>query len=155
MQALKIEPKRARELYPAAPAEFKAILEDSFGKEFFNQKITDRIKTFEDACEDQGIHPVTALPYTKPANDHEEAVNAIAKLFIIAKSLNEGWKADLTDTAQYKYYPWFKYSGSGLSYAYYGSWTTRTICGVRLCFKSAELAVYAGTHFLDIYKKFM
>jgi|ERR1035437_1721844 hypothetical protein len=157
MQTLQIDKTNAKKLYPNATAEFKIMLEDTFGKQFFSQKAIDRIKTFKDACEDQGIDPGTAVPYPNPGNDHEEAVNGVAQIFIIAKSLNGDWKANFKNTSQYKYYPWFKDSGSGsgLSYFVCVRWRTDTACGVRLCYRDAETAEYAGKQFISIYNKFL
>lgn len=153
MQTLKIDEKRARELYPTAAPEFKAMLEDSFSKEFFSQKITDRVKTYEDACKVKGVDPVDHLPYYAD-NAFESAINATAKLWLIAEVLNEGWQPDLSNRNQVKYYPYFEQkSGFGLSYDVYGFWDADTICGVRLAFKSAELAEYAGKQFIDLYSE--
>lgn len=46
MKNLQINEDKALKLYPNASAEFKQMLDDSFGKEFFSRKITDRVKTF-------------------------------------------------------------------------------------------------------------
>jgi len=46
-------------------------------------------------------------------------------------------------------------SGSGLAYDGYGTRVSDTSVGSRLCFKSSELAEYAGRQFQDIYKEFM
>lgn len=43
MKTLQIDEANARKLYPKATEAFKTMLEDSFGKDFFSQKITDRI----------------------------------------------------------------------------------------------------------------
>ena len=41
----------------------------------------------------------------------------------------------------------FSFNGAGSRYSY-------STVGSRLCFKSKDLATYAGTQFLDIYKDF-
>jgi len=48
IKTLKIEEETARKLYSTADKELKSILEESFGKDFFNLKIIDRIKDFND-----------------------------------------------------------------------------------------------------------
>lgn len=115
------------------------------------------IKTFEDACEYAGLHPVAVLPFMNPTDAEEEALNAVRKMWIIARVLNGDWKADFKDNSQWKYYPWFKAdkSGFGLSYGGYGRWTTVTDCGVRFAFKDEKTAKYAGQQFIDIYNKFL
>ena len=49
-KSLQIDENKAFDLYQTATPEFKQMLEDSFGKEFFKRKITDRVKSYEDAC---------------------------------------------------------------------------------------------------------
>ncbi len=147
MQTLQINPLKARQLYPTATAEFKAMLEDTFGKEFFSQSIIDRVKDFNDILTISGI----TLDKLISSNDtRDEAAYKKAKL--IAKVYNEGEELDPYNTNQYKYYPWHKIlPGVGLSYFDYDFWFSRSTVGVRLCFKSAALAVDAGKKFLDIY----
>ena len=117
-------------------------------------KITDRIKTFEDALNEIGGVSDNAqilLKYNGTDNDMI-AAQAQMKLSIIARALNEGWKADWTDHSQYKYYPWFEYkSGFGFSSANYGNWYADASVGSRLCFKNRELAEYAGKQFQSLY----
>src|SRR4051812_10149558 len=81
------------------------------------EKITDRLKTWDDACEIKGIDPIKSLPYPKPKDEFEEALNAIAQMFIITDLLCEGWVADWSNTNQYKYMPYFKYNGSGFGFS--------------------------------------
>ena len=79
------------------------------------------------------------------------------KLCVIAEALNEGWKPDWSNWNQYKYYPWFEMgspSGVGFSYDGYGNWASLSIVGSRLCFKSRELATYAGKQFEELYKEY-
>lgn len=158
MQTLQINKDTAFKLYPGGSTEFKTILEETFGKEFFTQKITDRVKTFQDACDVVGVLPdnvKTLLAYNGIDSDMRASV-AHMKLQIIARALNEGWKPDWTKSSQYKYYPWFDFSsGSGLSFGVFVCHYSRSHVGSRLCFKSAELAKYAGQQFIDLYKEFM
>ena len=136
MKQLVINENRDKELYTNASVDFKLILEDTFGKEYFAQKITDRVKTFENACEVLGIDV------------------AHKQLKVIARALNEGWEPNWDDGNQRKWYPRFSHNQPGfrllaVDYVYAG-----TTVGSRLVFKSEELARYAATQFLDIYKEF-
>lgn len=45
MKTLKLEDNTARKLYQTGTSELKTVLEESFGKNFFSQKITDRINS--------------------------------------------------------------------------------------------------------------
>lgn len=152
MQKLQIDEAKARKLFPSATNEFKEMLKDTFGEDFFSTKITDRIKTIGDVFAEAGVD---SSYYTlRPGETEDELNYRLVKL--IAKVLNEGWVPDWKDTNQYKYYPWFEVkSGSGLAFSDYVYWLTLTDVGSRLCFKSRELAEYAGKQFIDIYNKFL
>lgn len=154
MKTLQINSTKAKKLYKNASDEFKQMLIDTFGIEFFSDKITDKIKTFEDACEELGISNDSC----KPIFDEEESEDEIAykKLKVIVRALNEGWEPDWDNDNQAKWYPYFKLaSGFGFSSSGYGRWHSFTDCGSRLCLKSEELANYAGNQFLSIYKSFI
>ena len=75
-----------------------------------NRPVTERIKTFEDACEELGAeHPLVKLwtdyPYIG-LNSQSEDVVAYMKLRIICAALNEGWKPQFTKD-EWRYFPWF------------------------------------------------
>lgn len=107
---------------------------------------------------------------------------AYLKLRIIAAALNEGWEPQSTED-EYRYYPYFylltkeEYeqlsdeekercvgrsygnarAGGGLVCAYtnFGSAYSGANVGVRLAFKTRELAEYAGKQFADIWAYFV
>lgn len=115
--------------------------------------IRKRIKTYPDACEFLGEEPIVDEVLLKLGFTKDEI--AYRKLKTIAKALNEGWLPDWTNSNQYKYWPWFVYdsnsAGFGCAYANYTATSTNTHIGSRLCFKTRELAAYAGEQFEDIY----
>jgi hypothetical protein len=83
---------------------------------------------------------------------------AYRQVKLIVKTLNEGWVPDWTNSNETKYYPWFKMgssSGSGFSCRVCVGWDSHSLFGSRLCFKSRDLAEYAGEQFTEIYKKYM
>ena len=149
MQTLQIDKKNALKLYPTASTEFKQMLIDSFGEKFFSQKITDRVKSFEDACDILGISRDQDL-ITDTADE-----TAYKQLKIIAKALNEGWEPNWDNSNEYKWYPWFymdSASGFRLNGVYF--YCSGSHVGSRLCFRSRELAEYAAKQFEDLYKQF-
>lgn len=109
--------------------------------------IMDRVKTFEDALEIYKALNNVEVDFTG-TNDEI----AYKKIKIIATVLNEGWNADINNTKQYKYYPWFEITGSGFSFCDYLYDCSACHCPSRLSYKNSELAIYAGKQFLDIYK---
>ena len=76
-----------------------------------NRPVTERIKTFEDACNALGDeHPlVTQYRLTAAAYKGDpmtEDFIAYLKLRIIVAALNEGWEPKFTED-EYRYFPWF------------------------------------------------
>ena len=81
-----------------------------------NRPVTERIKTFEDACNELGEdHPMVSVydALVSRANGEQSLaewmgkdVVAFLKLRIITEALNEGWHPKFTED-EYRYYPWF------------------------------------------------
>lgn len=135
---------------------------DYFYKEEDYEEITDRVKTYEDACKVLGVEPINEQNAKAQGFRSDEI--ARRKLETIAAALNEGWKPGWNNTDQYKYYPYFyiqentKGKGSaGLSFArtsYAASYTAASL-GSRLCFYASRLARYAGNQFTDLYEQIL
>lgn len=122
------------------------------------QKITDRVKTFEDACDVLDIKPASACSgiIDGVLKQDSKSILAYCKLIIIARALNEGWIPDWNNENEYKYFPYFKMkSGFGFSASHFGRWHSNSGVGSRLCFRTRELAEYAGKQFEDIYNEFL
>lgn len=146
------------------------------------KEVRERIKTFEDACREIGID-AEAWNRDKISLGLEPDVLAFLKLRIIVKALNEGWEPRFTED-ECRYYPWFiLYTGEeynkldeeeksrvvcrsdsgasalgGVSFAGAGSDSSSVavaVIGVRLAFKTSELAAYCGRQFLDIWADFV
>lgn len=152
MQTLQIDKDSAIQAYQKADSNGKELLKSLFGDQILSQKITDRIKTYKDACEVLGIDPHESLPFN--FSDH---VIAYCKLVIIIKALNEGWTPNWKDESEYKHYPWFYMDKGASGFCLYGVFylCTYSSVGSRLCFKNSELAEYAVKQFLDLYKTYM
>lgn len=140
-----------------------------------------RIKTFEDACREIGID-AEAWNRDKISLGLEPDVLAFLKLRIIVKALNEGWEPQFTED-ECRYYPWFilytreEYNkldeeeksrvvyrsyynagalgGVSCACANHDSSYANAFVGVRLAFKTSELAAYCGRQFLDIWADFV
>jgi len=156
MKTLQIDEKNALELYKTASAEFKQTLEDAFGKEFFTGKITDRIKTYEDACAELGIDPID-VEVMKSAGFTDDEIT-YRKIKTITEALNEGKMPNLNDPNQKKWIPYFNtVSPSGFAFCgtTYHYTAPRAGNASHLCFHSEELAVYAGKQFTELYKNFI
>ena len=98
--------------YNQASGEQKSLLENLFGKDMFQlHDIKERVKTFEDACNELGDkHPLVSQYYRAFAAFNCEVMTkelfAYLKLRIICAALNEGWKPTF-DKEEYRYYVWF------------------------------------------------
>ena len=145
------------------------------------KNVMERIKTFEDACNELGIDHNEWMQDKKELGLEADVI-AYLKLRIIAAALNEGWKPQFT-TDEYRYFPWFclytqseidemneedksrvVYRSSnnadangGVAYANtsYDSSYAHTNIGSRLAFKTRELAEYAGRQFVEIWADYV
>lgn len=150
---LQIEPGKARQIYRTADAGLKTILEASAPCGFFSQNVMERVKSYEDACAENGEEPMDEKAMLVAGFRPDEI--ARRKIETITLALNEGKVMDWNNKES-KWFPWFDTS-SGFAFSN-TSWDGSDACaGIasRLCFKSAELATYAGEQFTDLYKEFM
>lgn len=115
--------KETKTIQIEVPADKKAEWQEVGGKtvlvmvdEKDNRPVTERIKTFEDACNELGEdHPMVSVYDTLVTRANGEQslaewmgkdVVAYLKLRIITEALNEGWHPKFTED-EYRYYPWF------------------------------------------------
>ena len=113
-----------------------------------------KIKTFDDACIECGT---TEKEFNDKFSNVGLPLNIISsmKLEIIAKALNGEWIPNWEDSTECKFYPFFKMSPFGFGGSGYVDWIAFSFTGSRLCFKSKELAKYAGKQFEDIYRSYI
>ena len=114
---IKISETSIIDAYRAAGSDTKEVLEHLFPDVDFKAglPVTERIKTFEDACKELGRRAENGdtvagnllCDYESNAENIivKETV-AYMKLCIIAAALNEGWEPQFT-TDEYRYFPWF------------------------------------------------
>lgn len=149
-----------------------------------NRPVTERIKTFTDACNAIGDEHPLVKEYLRVADGNIilDDLYAYLKLRIIVAALNEGWEPKF-EKGEYRYFPWFylytkeqydelddeekwrcvlrsghnAYSGNGFVYCPAGSDASysSTHVGSRLTFRSRELAAYAGRQFIEEWADFM
>lgn len=115
--------KETKTIQIEVPADKKAEWQEVDGKtvlvmvdEKDKRPVTERIKTFEDACNELGEdHPMVSVydALVTRANGEQSLaewmgkdVVAFLKLRIITEALNEGWHPKFTED-EYRYYPWF------------------------------------------------
>ncbi|WP_276483589.1 hypothetical protein [Paraflavitalea pollutisoli] len=147
-QAFQVDRAVAMQTYNEANADGKVLIKKLLGDADFG-KITDRVKTFDDIL---AIAGKTMEQLSAGCETPDEIAYRQVKL--IAEVYNEGTLLDPMDTEQVKYFPWFEItpnSGFGLSFCDDACWHSYSYVGLRLCFKSRELAIDAGKKFTEIY----
>lgn len=130
----------------------------------------------------QQFFGVCIIAFNNSSVKFDADIIAYLKLRIIAAALNEGWEPQFTED-EYRYYPYFYFytkeeyeqlsdedkgrcvgrsnsnanadGGRGYAVANVGSSYSTPGDGVRLAFKTRELAEYAGKQFLDIWADFV
>ena len=147
-----------------------------------NRPITERVKTFEDACREIGVDPDTVQAQWEEAGLTMPDEVAYQKLRIIAAALNEGWQPESTED-EWRWYPWFTlwteeelsekddewkaahalistedysgdYAGFAAACSYSAPSDSSARFGSRLCFKSEALATYCGKQFISLWADF-
>lgn len=116
MDTIKIQKKNVIKAYNNSNDEQKKLLEALFGKKIFKPKdITERIKTFEDACKELGTNHPLVLQYKFNYNaeggwnDNADTRNfsSYLKLRIITAALNEGWEPQFIK-GEKRWFIWYK-----------------------------------------------
>jgi hypothetical protein len=153
METLTVEKTNAIKAFEQADESGKQMLKTLFPN-LVPGKITDRIKTFEDALALYSASENTRMFLNYNSVDGDLlAAQAHLKMTIIAQALNEGWTPNWNDEDEYKYYPWFYLDSPGFQLFNVYSYYTSSNVGSRLCFKSEELAQYAANQFKNIYEQ--
>ena len=150
-KTLELDDNTARKLYPTAAPEFKELLEQNFGKDFFRDKITDRITSYESVCDYLRVSSSDCSIKVEVEGFSCEEIKVaknLVKKMRIAKVLNEGW---FPKRVEQRWYVWFDVSSGFVFYnAFYdGSYAYATSAS-RLCFKTEELALHYAKHFSDV-----
>lgn len=179
-ETIEIRKEDALKAYKAArgagDSDTLRALESLFGKELLKPRdVRERIRTFDDACEELGgDHPLVA-EYQAAAyrvGGLCPDLDAYLKLRVITAALNEGWEPRFTKD-EWRYFPWFSIpprewpgeaGGDGRpravcrscsSASHYASLNSYAGGGARLALRSEELAVYCGRQFIDIWADFI
>ena len=158
-------------------------LEFERDKQAEKRPITERIKTFEDACKELGEEHLFVKQYnSNEMADVDTDLDAYLKLRIITAALNDGWKPEFTED-EWRYYPWFylytqaelddmedsekkerrmidigdyqtEFAGFGYAYSINAPSESSAYFGSRLCLRTSDLAVYCGKQFIKLWTDF-
>lgn len=150
-----IDEATARKMYKTADANWKLALEETFGKAFFSEKITDRVNTIADVFEIAGREQDEIIAWKKPKNKAQRSQNALGLIQMISEVYNEGEVLDFTNSKQRKYYIWWdKSSGSWVVFSCYG-YSVCTDAAFGTFFKSEELARDVAKKFQSIFEDYL
>jgi hypothetical protein len=128
----------AKRLYPSSPKEFKEMLEESFGKDFFTQKISDRVKNYDDILEIHGVRKLADEVKVEGFDDAEnKLVQNLIKKIRICRAYRDG--RPIPKRGEKRYYPWYDVS-SGFDFSDAGCVDADADAGSasRLCFLTKE-----------------
>lgn len=175
-KTIEIQRKNVVNAYNKGSEETKQTLKHLFPNMDFNSDVRDRIKTWEDVCDELQISSdweegvTDAIASFGFNNGEMKCALAHMKILAIAKALNEGW--ELTKEAEennegYGIY-WMRRDGvRGDADFQFGSSCAPGYVGAghvfgdsvwdvvpRLSFKTRELAEYAVTQFPDIWREY-
>lgn len=185
METINIQKDNVLKAYNSSNDEQKKLLEALFGKDTFKPKdITERIKTFDDACRELGMNHPLVVQFVAFNENNKKDKNtadllAYLKLRIITAALNEGWEPQFIK-GERRWFFWYDLitkeqydnladksravlrsgnvanASGGLvcADAVYASSYSSAVCGSRLAFKSEKLAIYAAKQFIEIYADF-
>ncbi len=122
-------------------------------KEVIVENITNRVKTFEDACDVLGIDEKERhLPYIQKPE---------SKLQIVIQALNQGWLPTWDDCISYQAYPRYEFNledeklhviFAPAKKPYYFS-SAHPFFSAGLVLKTPQLAQYAASQFKDLYNE--
>lgn len=133
-KTLKLTDQQALDLYKTSNNEWKKILEDNYGKDFFKSKeVTDIVFDEESLAEYLNLEDIDDLfIFDKNTKDvHERYINACNILPKVSKIYNEGIVLDWKNTSIYKWLPYLNFAR--------GSWVA--------CFSYWLGALYAPAGF--------
>ena len=131
------------------------ILKKLFGKRYFDHRtIYERVRTFEDACEELGSDNDLVIEYKILSGiGVSKNILAMAKLKIITKALNEGWpdNADEIEWRERKYFPNLRARREGSMLLSHVSPMSFSYFGNLFYYKTETLAKYSVNTFTDIW----
>ena len=124
-------------------------------------KTLEQLKTFEDACEIEGLDPAAVISdfSSFPSRDHVSMI-AHCKLVIIVRAANRlanngnDWFPNFDDRSQVKWEVWMEKGSSGFRFYDCVGWVAYSYVGSRLCFVSREVGKYVATQFVELYNQY-
>lgn len=153
MEIMQITKEAAIAAYGNADVNGKKLLEDLLGKDKF-LSVTELIDTFKDpfegVCSIAKVDP-KEFEITADMSKRKQFSVYSEKIWLIGQVLNEGEILDYSNINQQKWYPYFKYNGSGFGFSRSRYGYVGTNAGVSARFAKKDRSIYAGTKFAKEY----
>lgn len=118
------------------------------------------IKSYEDACKDQGIDPNNRPDVSMIQEDLQAFVVATHEMAVIAKSLNRNedgsfWEPDYEDNDEEKWEPIFDMSSGSSGFSLLCSVFRNSFSrvGARLVYRSEAISDFAANKHVDTYRR--
>jgi len=149
MKTLQLSEEKAKELYKTAIPEFRAMLEETFGKAFFES-----VDTVYDAYKYLDLKVDTNLWID---GEYLKRVKAFYELSILCDAWNkqDGFVPDFNDPKQNRWFPLFSLSECGFSSSAYSPSYASVHLGSRLCLKSNQRSDEFGKKYEHLFKIFL
>jgi len=151
---LELEESEARGIYKTASPEFKKVLENTFGKEFFKMSVENRVFSIEDAITETGRPSVPDFDCIP--TDLRDFFKSVYKCIVITEAFNEGERIDIYNSDKRRHYPYFLNNGSasafGLRATYYVSTLSDAGSGSRLSLLKSDNAKVVGERFKNEFR---
>lgn len=157
MKTIELNIEDVRAAYnEATDEEVKKMLRRVFGKKVIFENIMEAVKSYEDACELDGIQPLSIENFAFLPEEDREYHFAEHQYTVINRVLCEGWVPDYSNDDQIKCYPYFIWDqqaagGPGFSSYDFTYVSSLSFVGARRVYPNADLAIYAGKQFIAIH----
>ncbi len=155
-KAIKLTDQQALDLYKSSNDEWKQILEDNYGKDFFKPKdITNEVNSILTLADYLDIEIDELFIFNRNTKDsHEKFINACNILPKVAEIYNEGTILNWKNTNEYRYCPYKYFSGGsgqvGLSYV----WSSLLHCPGGFYYKSSKLSEASYNNFTKYWEDY-
>lgn len=152
--SIEVEESLIKKAYSEANDDQKKLLNKFF--KIASDKITDRIKTFDDVLKAAGKTMEEVIPWKNPKDKFQKSQNALAKLQLIHETLNDGVVLNWNDRNQPKYYAWFERL-AGVRWVFYcvNSHCSSSSLPVGSYLVNADLVRYSVNNFMDIWLDYL
>ena len=156
MKTLKLSDKKARSLHKTGSNEMKQLLEENFGKDFFNHDPIEDIEDWDDILEATGRPDVPAFSdLPEDLRDHFQKYYKV----IVGTEAYSGEKRTDIYSGERRYYPYFLTNGSASGFLFSDSYFDYTSAyagsGSRLSFDEERLSTAFGKKHTRIYREWL